>query len=231
MKIENINSVKKFISKMVPELKDDEVLIYFVFVRKKYCPEVKNHHQMVFRNILRDNSVEYILHKIKKIPDEFIDYKTNISYKKNCYSTYIDLIPKSTLKAFIKFQKEMTDLMYQSFKNKELLSEFSKIKAKLLSNIHKSSSRKPYIMIDIDTKEEDIIDNVLEKIVDRPEWISETRGGYHLIYKKTSETCKVIYTELITDKSFKEVIEVKSEVMTPIPGLLQGGFLVNGLEC
>lgn len=232
IKIINKENCRDFIERCVPTLKNDEVLIYFVFVRKKYCPQVRNHHQMVFRDILKDNDPNYIIPKIEKIPDRFIDYQSSIYYGENCYALYIDLIPKSTLKAYIHFSKEIQDLIYQSLKNDSQLKEFRKIKNRLLSAIHKKSSWKPFIMIDIDSKDNELLEEIYNQIDWTPIYISETRGGYHLIYEKTSAICRDIYENLRKDEDLigyfeNKTIEIQSEVMTPVVGTLQGGFEVK----
>ena len=233
MKIQNEVELKNFLSRCGPLLKEDEVLIYFVFVRKKYCPEVKNHHQMVFRDIIRNGNIEGIINRIKNIPNIFLNYDTLKSYNPECYSLYLDLNPKSCLKAYMLFTKQMNDLLYQAIKDPYRKYEFNMIKKKLMSSIHKSNSRQPYILVDIDIKDIEFMKNIISDIEEKPVWISETHGGYHLIYNKTSRVCKYLYQEIRVNlqKHIKDkTIEIQSEVMTPLPGILQGGHEVKEVK-
>lgn len=218
----NLEETKLFLQELLPELQNDEVFIYFVFARKKYCPHVKNHHQMLYRNIFKDNNIELMARKLELLRD-FFDYDTLRIYNENCLATYIDLHPKSTLNAYIKFQNVMNTYIKRECDH----FNFTRIKNKLMSSIHKSTSRKPYIMIDIDTLDESVLNKVLNEIPEEPKWVTQTRGGFHAIYNKNTRVCKVIYTNLIKNGSLKDEIEIKSNVMTPIVGTFQGGKRVK----
>lgn len=224
MKIYNEERLRFFIREMLSDLRDDEVLIYFVFARKKYCPEIRNHHQMVFRKLLQSNDEDYVVEKLRSIPEQFVNYDTGEPFGKDCLSVYIDLSPKSVLKAWNKFTKKMADMIYQCFKSPKELEILRKVNKFLMSAIHKSNSRRPYILLDVDSKKDDCIEQIADFFEGTDvEWVSETHSGYHFILDKTSELCKKTYKKF---RGKAPLIEIKSQVMTPIPGMKQGGFVV-----
>ncbi len=129
----------------------------------------------------------------------------------------------------------MNDLLYQTYKDPSRVSEWTNIKGKLLSCIHKSNADKPYILVDIDEKDFSLTGEVISEITEDPIWVSETRGGYHLIYEKIPRLAREIYMKIpqtFVKETFppNKIIEIKKEVMTPLPGILQGGHEVKKVE-
>jgi hypothetical protein len=81
--------------------------------------------------------------------------------------------------------------------------------------------------MDIDEKNVGLLEKILrEKDLD-PLWITETRGGFHVILEHSKENCRKIY-ELSRD--YKQIENQSHQAQTPVPGTLQGGFLVKRFE-
>jgi ribosomal protein S10 len=222
----NEYSTMQFLINMLPELEKDEVFIILAFARKKYNPKVKD-EWLFHRDIIRNNDVDEIIRKIRRsayFDNTFIDFKTEEPIPMDAFVYYIDLSPKSTIKAWNLFSKETNARIYQILQNPEEVIHMRKLKNNLMSAIHRSNSRKPYILLDIDTKDEKMLKQVC-KIVGKWEWISETRGGYHVIVKKTREMSTKIYKNIIAP--MRVLVEIKSDVMTPVVGTLQGGWEVK----
>jgi len=229
------NATKEFIGEVVPDLVDDEVLMLLLFARKKYHKSVTD-EWMLFRDIVRSSDEEVIMRKIRRnafFSDDYTDFKTGAPMPMEAFVFYIDLFPKSMYKAHIKYMKECADIIYRIIKGGNNLSETKKFKTKFYSNIQKSNSYKPYIILDVDEKSEDLLETLLNIVNHKYIWISETRGGYHIILKKTKDLSKILYTAIIKENrnnpnsAFSEV-EIKGNVgMTAIPGTMQGGFVVK----
>lgn len=234
----NEEATKEFIREVVPDLVEDEVLMLLLFARKKYHPAVTD-EWMLFRDIVRSSDEEVLMRKIRRnafFSDDYTDLKTGAPMPMEAFVFYIDLFPKSMYKAHIKYMKECADIIYRIMKGGNDLSETKKFKTKFYSNIQKSNSYKPYIILDVDEKSEDLLEKLLDIVNREYVWISETRGGYHIILEKTKDLSKILYTKIMKENNtnpqspFKEV-EIKGNMgMTAIPGTLQGGHLVKRLK-
>jgi len=163
---------------------------------------------------------------------------------------YIDLNPKSamsgTIKAVKQVLKQVEDMSVLNSQVSELIMNgvspdspevkrkieeikliqkwFKNFKTSWLSEIHRSNAgHPPYFQIDVDVKDEELLEKITRK-VNPVEAIIETKNGYHIIYKNERKLKAVAHKEFGV---FKPDVEIQSEVMTPLPGTLQGGFKVK----
>lgn len=218
----NWNLVEEFFEKVVPEPERDEVLIIMLAARKKYCSEISRSEEVLDKLIIEDKEIG--LRKLRKFlrieEGDYFDFKTRKQIPLSATAVYIDLYPKSCLKAIVEWNKLTHQWMYQAIVDEKFdLKVFKKLDAKWFSSLAKSSSRKPVRILDIDTKE-------VKVDIPRPDWITETRGGYHYIYKEPSkETMK----HLVTLAQKYNFIETSwHQGLTVIPGTLQGGYKAKG---
>lgn len=234
---------REFLDITLPELKEDEVLLLMMFARKKYNSATTDEWKF-FRDVVKpsksrgDAKVSFsdvVLRKIRRsavFVGDYTDFKTGELIPMDAFVYYIDLTPKSMLKAYTLFTKETADLLYRIYKDTTQIEFATRLKTKFLSAIHKSNSYKPYSLLDIDDKDEDLLEKCLDVVNNEYIWVSETRGGYHVIVEKTKENGRSIHENIRKDQQnnknsiFKDV-EIKKEVMTPVPGTLQGGFMVK----
>ncbi|MGV9198800.1 MAG: hypothetical protein ACOC4M_08170 [Promethearchaeia archaeon] len=231
--IKDIETVKDFLDKVVPDIKDDEMLMYFIFARKKYCPEISNHHQMIYRGTFTNTDPTYMISKIKSLERDYYKLETGEKYNEECLSIYIDCHPKSGLKSYIHFTDRMNKLLYQIHKDTDQIKQFGKIRKHFMSEIHKANSRKPYILIDIDSTDYGLVTDIINYFRHiknkEPAWVSKTHGGYHIILKKDGEIGKIVYRDFKETAMYKLFdVEIKGDCTTPIPGTLQGGNPVKG---
>lgn len=175
----------------------------------------------------------------------------------NTMSIYIDLNPKSTITGTInaveqafKQMKNLNTLNLELINNSQTLSKerleelemlnrwFKRFQSVWLSEVHKSSAgRPPYFLIDVDSKNEELLNWVESIMGEHLIARVHTRNGYHLIYPNTKKLRAIAYTNIIKEAPKKvseilgewdnTVIEIKKETMTLIPGTLQGGFKVK----
>ena len=225
--------IREWIEKVVPEPEGDEVFIAIICARKKYSPIISRSEEMLDKVILKGDksSIFRRLCKFLRVEEgDYIDFNTKEPIPLEAMVAYFDLYPRSTLKAISPWFKTINQWLYDAITNPEFdRATFRKIDTKLFSAIAKSNSRKPVRVVDIDNK--DIIDEILP-LVPKPDWITETRGGYHLIYQVTnSEMLKELgktFHELVAGK-YKGIIEIQwHHAQTVIPGTIQGGFKVTG---
>ncbi|RLG16737.1 hypothetical protein DRN69_00185 [Candidatus Pacearchaeota archaeon] len=226
----NEKELLRFCKTVVPELKKDEVLIAMIVARKKYG-EISRSEEILDKTILKESKPEYIIRKLRKlgyVEECYIDFNTGQTIPSKCIAMYIDLSPKSTIRAFNLFNKEINEWAYQAITSDKFdIKTFRKIDTKLFSALARSTSRQPYFIIDIDNKDKKTLNNTIELLKEHIVWISETRGGYHIITRKNNESGYIIHNNL----NNKENIEIFSKQgQTPVPGSLQGGFLVRGIR-
>ena len=229
--IYDINETRDFAEKVLMNLEDDEVYILLLNTRKKYCPiELSKSEEVLGREIIRHNDLDKILRKIRKISCTngiYADSKTGKDVPAYCYAIYCLTDPRSTLKGYSGFIEDVNKMIYDSFKGESKnLELYRRIDVKLFSAIHKNRSRRLFTIVDIDKKDEAILDKVTDLLKGHIKWISETHGGYHVIAEKEYETGVIIYTQIVK----MEYVEILKEPMTPMPGTLQGGFKVKGIR-
>lgn len=229
--IYNINEIKEFLTRVLTGLEDDEVFLLLLNTRKKYCPdELSRSEEVLGREIIRDNNVNKIIRKIKKISctdDVYVDRNTLMPVSTNCMALYILLDPRSTLKGYSEFISDMNKWIYESFKGEPNLELYRRMDVKLFSAIHRNRSRALYWVIDIDKKDEEILDKITSLLEGNIRHIMETRGGYHITVDRNNNTGKVIHEKI---RGYIEYVEVLKDPMNPIAGTLQGGFEVKGIR-
>ena len=227
----NFDEVKDFVTRILIKLEDDEVSILLLNTRKKYCPvELSKSEEVLGRELIRHNDLDKIIRKIKKvayIDNIYVDIHTLEDVPIHCFALYCLLDPRSTLKGYGEFIEDINKWIYESFKGESKnLELYRRIDVKLFSAIHKNRSRGLYFVVDIDKKDEAILDKITGLLIGHIEWVSETHGGYHVIVNKNDETGTIIYKNM----AGMEYVEILKDAMTPMPGTLQGGFEVVGIR-
>lgn len=226
--IKDFNSLEKFIRATIMKnpLHKDEVYIILGIARKKYDSTLSMTSQiLVQRKIIRQ--VEYLLiqTQIQKVDAcMHLAYDNGQKIPLGACALYIDLNPRSYIKALPKFFNEMTNFTYEALYNPEFNFDiFKNADSKLFSALHASTSKKYYQLLDLDCKDIDKVESIINILGKEIVWKSETRGGYHFIVHKTHENSKIIHEQL---KSMNK-LEIQKACLTPIVGTLQGGFLVK----
>mgnify|MGYP000571889352 CR=1 FL=1 len=222
--------LKSFCDRVLPELKDDEVLLSVLIARKKYGAFSKS-ERVLDRVILKDSSPDYVLRKIRKlsfVESCYYDSKAEREVSSDVMVIYIDVQPKSFLRAFSILSREVGEWTYQAIVSEDFdRGVFKRLDSKLFSALARSTSRQPYYLLDIDSKDSKTLREVVDLLGEEVVWISETRGGYHVIVNRSKEMGSLIYSRLSTRKE----IEISTKQgLTPAPGTLQGGFLVRRVE-
>lgn len=224
-------------------LVNDEVYLLMSQARRKYLGEEREHikrllkHDPVIqRKFLRHQSVIYALQKTQQVYGaakySFIgDTLTKIP--QDIITIYLDVSPKSMLKGWNKMSKEYSDYYYNSLISDEPEWEkFRRMDVSFVSNIHKSNTRKIRYILDIDEKNWETLRYFYDKFPEHVEWITETRGGFHLIFKTLDKKTrgmigKYLHTELTTEKLNELKTELNPNPMTVVCGTTQGGFLTK----
>lgn len=225
----NEDILREFCISCVPKLENDEVLIAMLAARKKYGG-VSRSQEMLDKLIIKRSDADYIVRKMRKfcyVEGCYVDSKTGEELSRRCMAVYIDLIPRHATDAVRIFNNETYKWLFEVLNGGIDSSIFRKIDSKLFSAIARSSSRRWCCVIDIDSDDKSILDKVIESVGDYIFWISKTRGGYHVLVRYDKEVGRIIYNEL----NKYDCIEVfRKQAMTPVPGTLQGGFVVKKVD-
>ncbi len=223
--------VETFVKRFFMKLEDDEVYVILLNARKKHCPnELSRSEEILGRELIRHNDLDKVMRRIKKITcvdGIYADSNTLNDIPAHCLSLYCLLDPRSTLKGYADFIEDVNKMIYDSFKGESKnLDFYRRVDIKLFSAIHKNRSRRLFNVVDIDKKDEAILDEITGLLEGYISWITETHGGYHVITEKDYDANVIIHTKI----SGMEYVEILKEPMTPLPGTLQGGFKVKGIR-
>jgi hypothetical protein len=219
----------RFARAVLQKPETDEVLVAFLAARRKYSPEIPRNLEVVAREILKDVNRDYLLQKIRKLATVGFYSDMGKVLPTSCFALYIDVNPKSTMKAAALFGREAMDQMRTlAVSETKAYGFFRNIDARLFSAMQRSGSKNhPYWCVDIDIKEPSTVSAASDHIgAENIVWTSETHGGYHLLVRKNGETGRKLFAEPLPPH-LADKIEVKKTAATPIPGTLQGGHLVR----
>lgn len=232
----NESSARRFLTKMMPELINDEVFTLMLASRKKYNKTIRTSSEMLDFGIIKDNDIEHCIRKIERMISKipyYIDFKTNEPIPESSLVLYIDLYPKSIIKALQQFNIDVNKWMYDAIVNPEFNKRiFTKIERVLFSSVAKSPSRKPLRMLDLDSTDEKLLKEILHELPES-DWITRTRGGFHIMFKaETKEKTRKIGECCYRISQKYDEIEFQShQALTPIVGTLQGGVEVTKYYC
>ena len=254
--IRDVDAYKKFLDSL-PELVEDEVYMLILAARNKYLTEDQKliyklgNSCVLNRQIIKDKNKESgkVLHYIF---DEALYTDTlGNPIPENCYTLYITVNPRSMIKAMHSFLG-ICDMYTQEYMSThdvaQVVPKFKNLYQVFNSEIQNKRGTKTVVDIDFDLVSKSagikylkdfliflqdsncVLDSNLISVV-------ETHGGYHLILRFNSLTpnAKRYYWAKIQELQTKGIAEFgdKFEIfqnkqdMTPVPGSLQGGFLVH----
>lgn len=219
------------------ELSETEGFILFTGARKKYDPKMSRSDEVIFRELIRTNDTFYFLRKVRTMDfgmSQVFDSAGRKIDEMKAGVIYFKPNPSDILIAYLAFKNKMDKYLYQAIKDKKILKEFSSAKTHFMSEIHKTRSRKIFGLIDIDKKDEILLKFILSIFNNEDvAWITETRGGYHIVYylKANEYLMNPLENKLFMkglNQYGKDDVEFKhSNFVTPVWGTYQGGFKVK----
>jgi hypothetical protein len=227
-----MNIDPRFLSLLEP-LHPGEVYILFGAARKKYCEAAKTTRGVEF-GTFDEVTLERLTSTLEKV-----EYNTRrLGFPDEAYVYYMDLNPKSLIKAFRDVMKYGLDAIAAN-----QLSTLRTVGREWYSCVHRNNARTIYSLIDVDKKDASLLDEISHLLSGHILYTTETRGGYHIIVKKSKTSGKIIYEQIRAkypavdlglfekgnpkNKHLLIEVEPKRQVQTPIPGTIQGGFEVK----
>jgi hypothetical protein len=207
-----------FVYNFLPELEKNQMYYLALLARQKYSsPRISLKESLVTSFVV--STKEDMVRQIKRleIPSDNFGYVAKDGYtflREDALALYVLLNPRDTRKATANLIKKSTDLFLTN-------SNFNRVSSSVISEIHKSPIKnKPFIIFDIDRKNQDDLDYVSEN-TNNFHKILETKNGYHIILKKEDIShfkSKFWYTNLTA------ISDNYGDIMIPIPGCRQGNF-------
>ena len=248
--IENVTEFRKFLN-VLPQLSNNEVFFVSLSARNKYLTLQEREQyslgrtEMFGREIIFDNSFEsfnLVFKKLKTIL-EYRKTKNGNTIPDKCLTTYMNLNPSHTVNSVGNFIKTMTQELLEYTNNvvkghdtKVNLDRFRNSRSILNTSFQKTSSRKMFVDIDIDCKNEEILKVSCDILTKNGAkfFVVKTQGGWHVVVKR--ETLKFNYVKyviehcntLINNSEFLSgIVEHNKNLMVPVPGTLQANKLVK----
>ena len=231
--IHNETLLDEFLTTL-PELQEDEVWYFALFGRHKYDPAFPNTKDsgQLARQTARD--VKELKQKIRRLEAPIGSYfrdNDRAVASQQCMALYLSLNPKSLPRA----NKELAVQLVRRLVDGDTI--FNPLSA-ATTELHKAQSeRKFYVDFDFDLTEISPpytkFFTQIQKILPHPEFFRalRTKGGLHLIVNLEAVRkyeLKSKWHQTLTALPFCDVRG--SNVLTPVPGCCQGGFIPHFVE-
>ena len=209
-------ALDQFVS-LLPELSGNEKFYACLFARKKWVPEIPwiKSDKCQMRRFLTDK--ERLKGKIRQLHCEDGAFVSgNVIIPQEALGLYIQPNPRCMKKATWGLIKQCTKLLESNAQGYNIHQE-------AMSEVQRSCSNdnKPFIIFDLDWKDNARLQNCLD-IVDGFCHVIETRGGYHILVLREHSSkikTKQWYPELAKHS------DNYGDIMTPVVGCYQGGFV------
>jgi hypothetical protein len=246
--IHSEEDIKKFSSLIWGEDSSEEDIFFIsLSARNKYLTEEQRkllnlgRTEMFERKLIHEP--DRLLKTIKRYESTEGSYltKNSLPIPEKAIVVYANINPCSTLHAYREIQDKMMEYILelaspnQNYeKRKETLKRLSKFDAIMLNAFQRSRSRKAWIDIDIDSKNQELLDFMVSefKKAKLSFEILSTRSGYHILIRTRSIKCN--YTEIVTkgqevlralEGDVGEVV-INTNQMVPVPGTFQADHKV-----
>ena len=203
----------------LPDLEENEAYYLCLFCRKKYRPDVIATNDKTQLARKGKSSKEYVMDTLLKW--DMIDW----GYPVDSLVAYLHPNPRCQVKAMRHLIKTGIDLVFNKAKGYST-------PAQAMSSLQRSASRKPIMTFDLDgdTFKYNALNEIFNGGANECVNIIETRGGHHLLVepKKATAINRAWYNRIVEYGG--ESLDQKGDLMSPIPGTLQGGHKVKILD-
>lgn len=202
----------------LPDCAENEQFYCCLFMRKKYCPDVpwiKSDKGQLKRFTSKK---EFLFDKIAQLECKVGAFRYGEhAVPQESLALYISPNPRDLWTATHKSIAHLANVILCGGKNSNPQQE-------VMSEIQKSIGNKKYIMFDIDSKDDKIIESCI-KACDGYCDVTETRGGYHLFVHK--DQVGKISNQTGWYLTIKKHADVSGDALTAPWGTYQGGHTVK----
>lgn len=227
--IKDKNKLIDFIN-WLPNLEPNETYYLCLFARSKYCKDELGNNLFPHINSDREQMARFLckkedlFDKIKQLECEVGSYKRKgQTVPQDSLALYITVNPRSYKKATKTTIVKLLDIVMGT-KPIFDLNQF------VISEIHRSCSRKIYVDFDFDDVDLSETKKIIEQSINIDcLTILKTKGGFHLLVeveKVKKEFVKTWYNSITKING----CDIKGDNMIPVVGSTQGGFCPLFLE-
>jgi hypothetical protein len=230
--LQDEDELKRFRERILPKLGKDEVFYLMLGARHKYLTDEEkgiynmNGSDMIRRVTVRSNSFETLRDSILDfcVPEGRYKDKNGKPLPIHCFTLYITPNPRDSRRASVSIVQKITEALLNH-------NTTMRLENMMLSEIHKYSTNKVWIDLDLDPKGNDDPIKTLETIYtilgDTETITVKTRSGFHVLVKKDSldnRIKKSFFKDIKTlSDTMEGEVEFKGDTLLPVPGCLQGG--------
>ena len=227
------------------QLQKDEIYMMLGGARKKYAKgnhAISTSHEIITRQMVRQHDYFKFFYQAVRKTDALlnvsIDKNTEKDFPKESHVIYISINPRSTIKAKGLCDEIMNHHYYTLLSNEseqgriDAYKQIKRFKVHYYSDLQKAPSNTKWRILDIDIKNEELINHLIEIVNPKYiKFITETHGGYHIIYDRRANEYLMgqKLLKLFRDKYALKTnqLEMFKDRLTPIWGTEQGGFMVR----
>lgn len=235
-----------FTTKVLPPLAPDEVYFVSMSARNKYLTTNEREYyalgrtEMYARLIIRSKTgFDYGMTKLGAL-DSVRLTKNNMPIPEKAKVVYVNVNPSSSLKACLLFDRETakmtSEILVAGLNGKSAnLTGFAFADRKLMNCFQKATGTRHWLDVDIDSTDNTLVTMLRGElnVHQITHYVVKTRSGWHVLIARTDlngtkyrlhETVTRLNNAAKTDGG--EVV-FNNNAMLPLPGTLQGGFLVH----
>lgn len=221
--MEEEEGLRNFLAQVVHPLMDDEVYVVLGAYRKKYYSGLPRSHEVVVRELVRSNDLADLVTATNRVEAVLrVTRVDGLVPPPEAGVVYLDLNPKSVFAGYHSFVTEINKYVSYALNDQSYdRSVARRLDKKLLSEVHKATSRKLYLLVDLDLSDQGLLVQLVQDLRPHVRWISKTHGGYHIITDNNKQVGSTLHQQ------YKDApVELKRQVLTPVPYTKQGGFKV-----
>lgn len=212
--IKNESQLDDFIQ-WLPELKNDEKYMIFLFARKKYCPSLSTDKAQLKR-VLSDK--DRIKEKIRQMEIAIGEYKVDgETIPQQALALYITANPRSLTKAMRSQVKSLVDAICEN--------KYMNVVSEALTAVHQSLGTNWFKDFDFDGVDLESTLVEMEKVINLSAvHFVRTRGGFHALVEMTAiepQFNKLWYMGL----SRINGCDVRGDNLIPVVGCVQSEFV------
>lgn len=199
----------------LPKLETNEKYYLSLFARKKYCEQIPTDKANLKRFATDKSRLWEKVRQLECAQGSYISKETPVPNE--ALALYISINPRCTQKASFQTIISLTQSIQNDNPNLNPHSE-------ALTQLHKSPSRKNFVVFDVDRKEDlrQTMKTTRELIGNEAAHFVETRGGVHILIEvaKVKSHDGGWYPELHR----RVEPDQTGDLLIPVPGCCQGGF-------